>query len=316
MLKLINRVLIQESKLIEAYDARANRYYQRRWDERRKEMLSAGFDPDDIVNAVKPNTSSVNKAEKLFAKYMAEKDQKKAAEVDATSLIDQIDEYVIKLEEMGYEEQVEHINQLYIKKFKDLNERNRAMLEAFKELHKMAQEGADNLEISLWEKSIEGKEFKSKYPEDEIEGIAGDDISDTLESEPEEPVKDHKVRRFAHIVKKIKNDTDMSYQEMLAFLDNIGIDKYLVSKIFGYNNSLDYDRAALARAKKRIKALKPETAAKLRKYLENTLESDNYRSTPDDYRMESVKLEEDLIMLTESGPEMIPAGTKLFIVKS
>lgn len=303
--------------LNEAFSSQHRRFYQRKWDEDRREMLKQGFDPSSYVpDDTNVKTSQVNKAKREFEKFLREKELRDLREQNIEDVIEKVDDLVTQLEKLGKENEVSEIVDAALSMKHDDPEMGPHLWmydRLYRLLHPISDE--DNWETSQ-EKMQLDTEFPEEYPEltsptGELQyagtpGSARGLFSDLTDEQNIE----HITRRLIHMVKLLQNKLDLSKIEISSFLDYIDIDDYLIELIFPNHR---YEPIAAGRAIKRIKNADKNLMSTIRSSLIEIMKYGEYKQSSTDFA--ESRLLEDLAIITEDGIKFILSGTLIKVIK-
>lgn len=301
MFKLISSILISESKKIEEYSAQNRRSYQHDYDRLRQQLVGSGLNPNDFNDVA--STAGMRKLKKALDSAKKAKDENDLQHADLTSVQDKVDKLYDELEIMGKSDIADKLLQQSYGK----DDQSEWLLDQYEMIIDPEQGWADK------ERDLEDEGMAAEMPPEDMEGYgtADHDVNDILGNEEENV--DSNVRRFTHLALKIMRDLDISKTEMASLMDKLKIEYHIIDQVFPTMMNLEkllsssrIKNIAAARAIKKIKNADPEIAVSLKDSLNSIMQSGTYR--------ESVKLAEDIAILTESGMELIPAGTRITVV--
>jgi len=291
MIDLISKLLISESrKLSEAFSAQNKRAYQREYDRIKDQLISYDLNPDDFVkNDARVTTGEMRKIKNAIQKVQQEKELQARKSAETQDIQDQIDDLYDQLEAAGKQDIADELLQQSTGK----EDPNSWLLDQYKSV--LDPEHG-------WEQR--GKDLEAEMPRDMPDvDKRGHDIADfDVDELPADVEDDSNIRRFKHMTLKIMNLLDISRVEMASLMNHLNIDSHIISNIFPTVRQSKIQNVAHARAAKKIQNADPEVKAALKNSLSAIMQHGTY------------KLGEDIVIMSESGVSLIPAGTKILIV--
>jgi DNA-binding transcriptional MerR regulator len=304
--------------LNEAFSSANKRYYQRRQDERIKEMRAAGFDPSGIVDEVNPNSQSLAKAEREFAKFLENEKKNKLNQKDITKNIDDIDTLYDELEakDPDIAGSVHAEYQIKVKEIGQAKASEWFRSELLKKLDKSIVSGGETWDDEMTKDFSNSPITKGDFPDPIGDRRSNMDVSN-VPAKPSNSGSNEKVKHLIIAFKKYMNagredaggtnkDAElMSFFDHLINSGDIDVDAYTLGEAFPNVNREDYSdqqwKVANARAIQRVKnANIPELREILSKIMDRS----------DD---ELAELKEDIVIESSSGIVVIAAGTKILI---
>lgn len=298
MLRYITSIILSESKkLEEIFSTQNRRAYQRDFDRLKQQMIANGLNPDDYVkNDAKITTAEMQKIQKALHNVEKSKEQQAKHSSELSSIQDQIDTLYDELDIAGKTELADNLASQSLGK----DDPNKWLLDQYKRILNPEQE---------WYKT--GKEFDQEMPIDMPDadmaghGIADADVNQLPDESEDE--QSSNIRRFSHLITKISDSLEISKTEMASFLSHIGVDENTIDAVFPVLNKKRISSIAAGRAIKRIKNANPNILSALKDSVNNIMKYGTYR--------ESVKLSENIAVLSEHGMSIIPKGSTVFLIK-
>ena len=304
--------------LNEAFSSANKRYYQRRQDERIKEMRAAGFDPSDIVDEVNPNSQSLAKAERDFAKFLDDKNKNEINQGRVSKEIEDIDS-LFEQYELKDAEAAASIEAEYQIKAREIGQAKASewfRSELLNRLDKSIVSDGETWDDELTKDFSNSPITKGDFPDPIGDRRSDMDVSN-VPAKPSNSGSNDKVKHLIVAFKKYMNagreDAGGTNKdaELMAFFDHliksgdIDVDEYTLGEAFPNVNREDYSdqqwKVANARAVQRVKnANIPELREILSKIMDRS----------DD---ELAELKEDIVIESSSGITVIAAGTKIII---
>ena len=281
-------------------------------------MRAAGFDPSDIVDEVNPNSQSLAKAERDFAKFLDDKKKNEINQGRVSKEIEDIDS-LFEQYELKDAEAAASIEAEYQIKAREIGQAKASewfRSELLNRLDKSIVSDGETWDDELTKDFSNSPITKGDFPDPIGDRRSDMDVSN-VPAKPSNSGSNDKVKHLIVAFKKYMNagreDAGGTNKdaELMAFFDHliksgdIDVDEYTLGEAFPNVNREDYSdqqwKVANARAVQRVKnANIPELREILSKIMDRS----------DD---ELAELKEDIVIESSSGITVIAAGTKIII---